>query len=103
MSATLSAASRIRATGARASHPPAPSWPSALPLAAAAARVNWSARTLRRRLKFHGIPTIGSGRRARVTLGDFNRLRQSNALQAAPTRQPRAVLVGPRDDQWPTL
>jgi hypothetical protein len=38
-----------------------PDWPSALPLAAAAARLDWSARTLRRRLKFHGIPTIGSG------------------------------------------
>ena len=42
----------------------------ALSLADAAAHLGWSRRTLIRALVRHGIPTIGSGRRARLEMAD---------------------------------
>jgi hypothetical protein len=45
-----------------------------LTLAQAGERLQWSVRTVRRRLAAHGIATIGPGKRARLTPDDFNRL-----------------------------
>jgi hypothetical protein len=50
----------------------------ALSLANAAARLGWSRRTLIRALVRHGIPTIGSGRRARLEPKDLETLRSTS-------------------------
>ncbi len=56
-----------------------------LTLAQAAERLQWSVKTIRRRLAHHGIATIGSGRRARITEADFDRLIEA---ERQPPRNP---------------
>ena len=61
--------------------------------------MQWSARTVQRRLAAHGIATIGTGRRARITQEDLVRLieaeRQEGArysgITAAPLGESRSV------------
>jgi hypothetical protein len=48
---------------------------NALSLADAAAHLGWSRRTLIRALVRYGIPTIGSGRRARLEMADLELLK----------------------------
>jgi len=50
----------------------------ALSLTAAAAHLGWSPRTLIRALVRHGIPTIWSGRRARLEMADLELLKAKN-------------------------
>jgi hypothetical protein len=73
---------------------PMPGWPQGLSLSAAGAQMGWSARTVRRLLDKHGTAAIGTGRRARITLEDFNRLieaeRQDSARHSEMTAPPSA-------------
>jgi hypothetical protein len=79
----------------------------ALSLADAAAHLGWSRRTLIRALVRHGIPTIGSGRRARLEMGDLKLLkakeRETSGISAASQQPARAVdprlPVGARMDE----
>lgn len=70
----------------------------ALSLADAAKYLGWSRRTLIRALVRHGIPTIGSGRRARLepkdleTLKARERSRSAARMSVAPTIEPRRVI-----------
>ena len=70
----------------------------ALSLANAAAHLGWSRRTLIRALVRHGLPTIGSGRRARLEKADLELLKAKergvSGTSAAP--QEPARTVGPR-------
>jgi hypothetical protein len=66
----------------------------ALSLADAAAHLGWSRRTLIRALVRHGVPTIGSGRRARLEPKDLETLKakertRSAALSMEPRIEPR--------------
>jgi hypothetical protein len=54
-----------------------------LPLAQAAERLQWSVRTLRRKLVEHGIGTIGSRRLARLAEQDLERLIEAERQPAA--------------------
>jgi excisionase family DNA binding protein len=70
----------------------------ALSLAAAAAYLGWSRRTLTRALERHGIPTIGTGRRARLepkdleTLKAKERTRSAALMSVEPRIEPRRVI-----------
>jgi hypothetical protein len=60
-----------------------------LTLAQAGEQMQWAGRTVRRRLAVHGIATIGTGKRARITLEDLHRLIEAErqwATVAAPGR-----------------
>ena len=66
-----------------------------LTLRQVAERLQWSTRTLQRRLQDHGIPTIGRGRLARLTEGDVDRLiareREVSAANLPPPEPPKHV------------
>jgi hypothetical protein len=65
----------------------------ALSLADAAAHLGWSRRTLIRALVRHGIPTIGSGRRARLEMTDLELLKAKergiSGISSAPLEPAR--------------
>ncbi|MPZ34888.1 MAG: helix-turn-helix domain-containing protein [Rhodospirillales bacterium] len=58
----------------------------ALSLNEAAALLGWSRRTLIRALARHGIPTIGTGRRARLEATDLERLKAKEREVAREAR-----------------
>jgi excisionase family DNA binding protein len=63
----------------------------ALSLTEAAERLGWSRRTLVRALERHGIPTIGTGRRARLDSADLETLKAKERTKSAPmSPDPRA-------------
>src|SRR5262245_35482043 len=63
----------------------------ALSLTEAAERLGWSRRTLTRALERHGIPTIGTHRRARLDLADLETLKaKERAKSASVSPDPRA-------------
>ena len=70
----------------------------ALSLADAAAYLGWSRRTLTRALERHGIPTIGTGRRARLepkdleTLKAKERTRSAARMSVEPRIEPKRVI-----------
>ena len=70
----------------------------ALSLADAAAYLGWSRRTLTRAVERHGIPTIGTGRRARLepkgleTLKAKERTRSAARMSVEPRIEPRRVI-----------
>ena len=70
----------------------------ALSLADAAAHLGWSRRTLIRALVRYGIPTIGSGRRARLEMADLELLKAKerglSGISSAPQEPARTVGVG---------
>jgi excisionase family DNA binding protein len=61
-------------------------------LSEAAATLGWSRRTLVRALIRHGIPTIGTGRRARLELRDLETLKVKERSKSVglPQEEPRA-------------
>lgn len=71
---------------------------SALSLSDAAADLGWSRRTLTRALERHGIPTICTGRRARLepkdleTLKAKERTRSAARMSLEPRIEPRRVI-----------
>jgi excisionase family DNA binding protein len=71
---------------------------AAFSLTDAAARLGWSRRTLTRALERHGIPTIGTGRRARLEPKDLETLKAKERTKSAarmsvePTVEPRRVI-----------
>jgi excisionase family DNA binding protein len=79
-------------------NPPRRSAEPALSLADAAAYLGWSRRTLTRALERHGIPTIGTGRRARLepkdleTLKAKERARSAALMSVEPRIEPRRVI-----------
>jgi len=66
----------------------------ALSLADAAAFLGWSRRTLTRALERHGIPTIGTGRRARLEPKDLETLKAKERTRSAARMsvEPRRVI-----------
>src|SRR5215831_9009066 len=64
----------------------------ALTLTEAAERLGWSRRTLVRALERHGMPTIGTGRRARLDLVDLETLKTKERAKSASMipEEPRA-------------
>jgi len=68
-----------------------------LTLAQAAARLQWSVRTVRSRLQAHGIGTVGRGRLARLTEQDLERLIEAERQFVAAPIDPVAPRgTGPR-------
>jgi hypothetical protein len=66
----------------------------ALSLADAAAHLGWSRRTLIRALVRHGIPTIGSGRRARLEMADLELLKAKERGISGISSTPQAPARG---------
>jgi excisionase family DNA binding protein len=64
----------------------------ALSLTEAAATLGWNRRTLIRALARHGIPTIGTGRRARLDASDLETLKAKERTKSASmfSEEPRA-------------
>jgi excisionase family DNA binding protein len=70
-----------------------PLGPPLLTLKQAADHLQWSRRTLIRRLKQFGIPTIGTGRLARIELADLETLKRKEREEARKL-QPSPVGAG---------
>ena len=66
----------------------------ALSLADAAAYLGWSRRTLIRALVRHGIPTIGSGRRARLEAADLELLKAKERATSGISFKPQEPVRG---------
>jgi excisionase family DNA binding protein len=62
--------------------------PEVLTLSEAAGLLGWSRRTLVRSLARHGIPTIGTGRRARLEASDLEMLKIKEREMAREARGP---------------
>jgi len=73
-----------------------------LTLSEAASQMGWSRRTLVRSLARHGIPTIGTGRRARLELKDLEMLKakERSGVSLTPPEEPRSGLQSMRAT-WP--
>jgi hypothetical protein len=75
-------------------NPPGRSNEPALYLADAAAHLGWSRRTLIRALVRHGIPTIGSGRRARLETADLELLKAKERATSGISSMPQQSARG---------